>query len=138
MRFIAPLGQTIQGSAESGEGVESLHGQGASAPLTQVENDEPQPQVVLAFGLRITNCEPTEVLGVVDLGAGEVLQRQRIDQQRHAVALHRKVVLGLGLIEGEAVLEPRASAAADIHAQLQRRVAFFGNQLVDLVRGGCR
>ena len=25
----------------------------------QVENDEPQPQVVAAFGLRMTNCAPS-------------------------------------------------------------------------------
>ena len=26
---------------------------------TQVEKDDPQPQVVVALGLRITNCEPS-------------------------------------------------------------------------------
>lgn len=26
---------------------------------SQTENEEPQPQVVVALGLRITNCEPS-------------------------------------------------------------------------------
>ena len=27
--------------------------------LVQTENEEPQPQVLVAFGFRITNCEPS-------------------------------------------------------------------------------
>ena len=29
-------------------------------PATYTENDEPQPQVVVAFGFLITNCEPSK------------------------------------------------------------------------------
>gem|GEM_PF-4349621 len=33
---------------------------GDEAPSSaQAENDDPQPQVLVAFGLRITNCEPS-------------------------------------------------------------------------------
>ncbi len=53
--FVATLGRAIENEAESAEGVLSLH---AHADLLQVENEEPQPQVVFALGLRITNCEP--------------------------------------------------------------------------------
>jgi hypothetical protein len=59
------------------------------------------------------------------------LQAERIDEQRDAVAIERQVVLGALLVEGEAVLETRAAAAADVDAQLERGVAFLGDELAD-------
>ena len=57
--FVAPFGTAVQDQAESREDVGtrwlgSVH-RGRSA---QAENEEPQPQVVLALGLLITNCAP--------------------------------------------------------------------------------
>src|SRR5204862_170277 len=46
-----------------------------------------------------------QVVLVVDLGPGEVLQAHRIDEQRDAVLGHRRVVVVDDLVEGEAVLE---------------------------------
>jgi len=79
-----------------------------------------------------------QALGVVDLGAHQVLQAQRIDQQRHAIGLYGKVVLALLLIEFEAVLEARTATAVDVDAQLQRRVGLLRDQFADLGRGGRR
>src|SRR3546814_6308811 len=75
------------------------------------------------LGVRVADHElrAAEVLGVVDLRAAEVLQRQRIAQQGDAIALDRQVVLGLGLVEGEAVLEAGTATAGDVHPQLQDR-----------------
>src|SRR5207342_583425 len=55
-----------------------------------------------------------------------------------AVAFHRHVVLAPGFVELEAVLEARATAALDVHAQLELRIAFLGDQLAHLGGGGRR
>ena len=52
-RVVAAFGHAVEDQAESGEGV-ALR----SRAHVQAENEEPQPQVVFAFGLRITNCAP--------------------------------------------------------------------------------
>src|SRR5690606_17975663 len=49
---------------------------------------------------------------------------------------HGHVVLGLVLVELEAVLEAGTAAALDVHPQLEVGIAFFGDQLADLGRGG--
>src|SRR5690606_8753443 len=54
----------------------------------------------------------------------------------HPVGVHGHVVLGLVLVELEAVLEARTAAALDVDAQLEVGVALFGDQLADLGRGG--
>src|SRR5687768_2444437 len=76
-----------------------------------------------------------QALLVVDLGAREVLVAHRVDEQRDAILLHRGVVLVLDLVEREAVLEARTAAPGDEHAELELRVAFLVDQLLDLV--GC-
>src|SRR5436309_4059257 len=50
--------------------------------------------------------------GVVDFRADEVLIAHWIDQQRHSVLFHRRIVFIDGLVEGEAVLESRATSTA--------------------------
>ena len=60
-------------------------------------------------------------------------QAHRVDQQRDAVLGHRCVVFVDHLVEGETVLEARATTALHKHAQLQVGVAFFLDQLLDLV-----
>src|SRR5690606_31875967 len=49
---------------------------------------------------------------------------------------HRHVVVALLLVELEAVLEPGAAPALNVHAQLERRIVFAGDQLADLGRRG--
>jgi hypothetical protein len=78
---------------------------------------------------------PVEVVLVVDLGAGEVLQAHRVDQQGDAVLGHLRVVVVDDLVEREAVLEARAAATLDEDAQLEVGVAFLVDQLLHLVRG---
>src|SRR5690606_22855759 len=89
-----------------------------------------------AGGLRVRIADhelrAVQALAVVDLGAEQVLQAQRVDQQGDAVALHRDVVLGLVLIELEAVLEARTATAGDVDAQLEVGIAFLADQLADL------
>ena len=53
--LVAAFRGAVEAEAEAAESVLLLH---ARAGPAQVEKEEPQPQVVLAFGLRITNCEP--------------------------------------------------------------------------------
>src|ERR1035441_4417514 len=57
-----------------------------------------------------------EALLVVDRGAAHELQALAVHQQLQAVALEDDVALAL-LVEGELVLEARASPAAHAHAQ---------------------
>src|SRR5690606_32268183 len=76
-----------------------------------------------------------QALDVVDRGAHQVLQAERVDQQGHAVGGDRQVVLALFFVELEAVLEPRTAAALDVDAQLQGVVALFGDELAHLGRG---
>src|SRR6267378_1411540 len=71
---------------------------------------------------------------VIDLRANQVLVAHRVDEQQDAVLFHHGVVLVLHLVEGKAVLEARAAAAGDEHAQLELGIAFLVDQLPDLVR----
>src|SRR5690606_903771 len=82
------------------------------------------------FRIRIADHElgPGERFVVVDLGTGQVLQAEWIDQQEHAIALDGEVIFGAFLVEGETVLESRTAAAADVDAQLEFRIAFLGDQ----------
>ena len=77
-----------------------------------------------------------QALAVVDLGAHQVLQAERIDQQGDVVSDDGQIVLALLLIELESVLEARAAATLDVDAQLERRVAFLGDQHPHLGGGG--
>ncbi|CAM2144474.1 hypothetical protein PT2222_160055 [Paraburkholderia tropica] len=86
-------------------------------------------------GVRVLDDElrAVQIVLVVDLGADEVLIAHRVDQQLDAVLVHHGVVFVDGLVERESVLEARAAAALHEHAQLQLRVAFLVDQLLDLV-----
>jgi hypothetical protein len=75
-----------------------------------------------------------QAFGVIDLRAHQVLQAQWIDEQRDIVGDDGQVVLALQFVELEPVLEARTSAALDIHAQLERRVGFLGDQFTHLRR----
>src|SRR3546814_15917587 len=90
----------------------------------------------LGVGVADGELRAVQAFDVVDRRAHQVLQAQRIDQQNHAIGVDGQVVLALLLVELEAVLEARAAATLDVHAQLQRRVAFLGDQPADLGRGG--
>src|SRR5690606_16766663 len=52
-----------------------------------------------------------QILAIVDLGAGQVLDAQRVDEQRHAALRDRGVPLLDLLVEREPVLEAGAAAA---------------------------
>src|SRR5690606_3290849 len=76
-----------------------------------------------------------QVFLVVDLGAHQVLVAHGVDQQRHAVLGHGRVVLVGDLVKGEPVLEARAAAPLHEHAQLQVGVALLGDQVGHLGGG---
>src|SRR6185436_4823750 len=87
------------------------------------------------LGLRVVDLErgADQVVDEVDLGAGEVLKRHRIDQHGDAVANDGDVVLGLVALDVELVLESRAAAAQ--HAESQHGARRLGLQdLADLAR----
>ena len=77
------------------------------------------------LGLRIVDLErgADQVVDEVDLGAGQVLQRHRIDQHGDAVAGDDDVVVGLVAVDVELVLEAGAAAAHARSAAAWRRTA---------------
>src|SRR5450759_5257635 len=85
-----------------------------------------------------------EIFLVVDLRADQVLIAHRVDQQRHAVFLHGRVVVVDRFVEREAILESGAAAAGDKDPQLEFGVAlfldqgfhFFGRAVGENERGG--
>jgi hypothetical protein len=48
----------MDSGAKPGVQLVSRHQRRTTAGRNQTPNDEPQPQVVVAFGLRMTNCAP--------------------------------------------------------------------------------
>jgi 1,6-anhydro-N-acetylmuramate kinase len=92
---------------------------------------EAGPAAAGGGGVRVLDDElgALQVFLVVDLGAHQVLQAHRVDQQGDAVLLHLRVVVVDDLVEGEAVLEPGAAAALHEHAQLQVGVAFLIDEI---------
>lgn len=76
-----------------------------------------------------------QIVLVVDLGAHQVLVAHRVDQQLDAVLAHGGVIFVDDFIEGETVLETRATTTLHEHAQFQVGIAFFLDQLGHL--GGC-
>src|SRR5207244_7392258 len=71
---------------------------------------------------------------VIDFGANQILVAHRIDQERYAVLFHRRVVIVHGLVESEPVLEARAPAPGDEHAELELWVTFLIDEVFHL---GC-
>src|SRR6185437_10859790 len=69
-----------------------------------------------------------KLFDVIHFRTFEVLHAQRIDQQLDTAAVEHEVVVCARLVETETILETRAAAALDEHAQLDRGLAFFGNQ----------
>src|SRR5688572_3286170 len=92
-----------------------------------------------ALRVRIADHElrAVQALAVIDFGAHQVLQAERIDQQGDAVGLYGEVVLALLLVELEAVLEAGTTATLDVDAQLEPGIAFLGDQFAHL-RGRSR
>src|SRR5471032_2581759 len=88
------------------------------------------------LGARIANHElrAVQTFAVIDLGAAEILEAHRVDQQLDALVLDAGVAVLDLLVEFEAVLQPRASAALHEHAQHEIRVALSGKQGTDLLR----
>ena len=102
----------------------------------QTLNDEPQPQVDLAFGFLIVNPPPMLLSTKSTSAPLQIAQADRIDEQTHAVDLEHLVGLGvaLALVDHQAVLEARAAAALDEHPQAGARLVLLGQQLGDLLR----
>src|SRR6185312_13460449 len=75
-----------------------------------------------------------QVFLVVDLGTDQVLVAHRVDQQRDPILGHGGAGVIGDFVKGEAILETRAAAALHTYAQLEFRVAFFGDQVGHLGR----
>src|SRR5260221_6506184 len=98
------------------------------APASAIASDRerrPAAAGALRVGVLDDELRAFQAFLVVDLGARQVLVAHRVDEQLDAVLLHHGVVLVLHLVEGEAVLEARAAAAGDKHAELELRVALL-------------
>src|SRR5688500_2230419 len=121
-------------SASARSSAPSTNANGAGVVIAWPSDGERRAAPAGRLRVRVADHElrAMQALGVVDLGAHQVLQAQRIDQQGHAVGGDRQVVLALRFVELEAVLEARAAAALDVDAQLERVVAFLGHELADL------
>lgn len=85
-------------------------------------------------GIRVANDELSafEILSIVDLGACEVLNAHRIDDERDALILDLRVAFFDALVEGKSILESRAPTALHENAKLEVGIRFFANELTDL------
>jgi hypothetical protein len=86
------------------------HGFGAVQAVMErevraVHHTEKAPQPQVRRSVADHELRTLQAFAVIHLGAHQVLQAERIDDQRHAVALHRQVILLLLLVETETVLE---------------------------------
>src|SRR5690242_1429553 len=93
------------------------------APRDIAGSSDAERRSTAAGGLRVRIADhelrAVQAFGVVDFRAHQVLQAERIDDERDALLDHGKIVGGVRLIETEAVLEPRAAAAGDVDPQLE-------------------
>ena len=90
-----------------------------------------------ARGLWILEAEAGtgEIVCVVERRTRDELRAFRIHDHLHSVA-HGHRVARRHLIERHAVLQPGASAFLDENAESLRRLAFFGDERLELTRGG--
>ena len=82
-------------------------------------------------GVRVLDREAAAGDGVdeVDLGAVQIADADRIDEQLHAVRLVHLVARALAvLLDHQAVLEARAAAALHEHAQAAAGLVLFGQE----------
>ena len=89
-------------------------------------------------GVRVVDLEPGlgDRVEVVDRGALQVGQAERVDDDRDAVQLDRVVAVLAPVVEAERVLEAGAAAALDGDAQHRHLVGgVLGEQVADLRRG---
>ncbi len=105
------------------------------SPLSAVENELPQPQVLFALGFLMTKREPSAPSWKSIFGAAQILQTDRVDQHAHAVLFDDEIVRIAQFLERESVLESRAAAAGDRDAQHQVGVAFLEDQIAHLRDG---
>ena len=77
--------------------------------------------------IRVPNDElrPLQIFFVVDLGAHQVLDAHRIDEQPYALILNLAVAFLDRLVEGESVLESGTAAAGNEYAKHQVRIVLF-------------
>src|SRR5207249_435202 len=102
-----------------------LNAEGAAAPAR-------------GCGVRILDREAAAGHGIdkVDLGALEVTDAHRVDEELHAVRLVHLVAGAAAFLDHEPVLKARAAASLHEHAQPAADLAFFREQLADF--RGCR
>src|SRR4029077_5092953 len=102
-----------------------------SSPIDVLVDREGLPAAARRRRLGILDREPAagDRVDEVDLGAGQVANADRIDEQLPAVRLEYLIARPLTvLFNHQAVLEARAAATLDEHAQAATRLVFFRQQ----------
>src|SRR6516164_8162047 len=87
------------------------------------------------IGIADDELRAFQAFSIVDLGAGQVLDAHGVDEQLDPEILDAGVAVLDGLIELEAVLQPRAAAALHENAQHQLRVTLAANEIAHLAGG---
>src|SRR5882724_5148779 len=103
-----------------------------SSPIDALVDREGLPAAARRRRLRVLDREPAacDRIDEVDFGAAQVTDADGVDEQLHAVRLEHLVARALPIfLEHEAVLEARAAAALDEHAQAASGLVFFRQQL---------
>ena len=113
---VKAVGTEIDGRQDVGHGAGRTTHEAAQA----VVNEDPQPQVVVALGIADHELRAIEAVAKIDLGAAQVVDAHRIDQQLDALVLDAGVAVLQLFVELEAVLQARAAAALHEDAQHQR------------------
>ena len=107
-----------------------------SSGIAQALNDEPHPQVDLAFGFLMVKPPPMVLSTKSTSAPFEVPQADRVDEQPDAVDFEHLVGRGLALttlVDHQPVLEAGTAAALHEDAQARAGFLFLGQELGDLV-----
>jgi len=103
----------------------------ASPESSPVSNDVPHEHEWTALGLWTRESRAHEAVDVVDFRATDVRCAEVVYDDLHAVLIDDEVVGTAGVIEGHAVLHPRAATAAHEDSQRELRVAFLDEKLLE-------
>ena len=88
----------------------------------------------LGVGIADHELRAFHSLGIVNLGAGQILKAHGVDQELHAAIFNHGVALADLFIKGKAILKTGAAAAGDKYPEHQGLIALIINQLFDLDR----
>ena len=113
---------------------DTRHRRAPSRTVSYALNDDPQPQVDLAFGFLMVNPPPMLLSTKSTSAPCRYAGADGIDEQLDAVRLEHLVgrLVPFAFVDHQAVLETRAAATLDEHAQAGSHLVFFDQQLSNL------